>query len=392
MRGRSAVLILLPLCVLLVACPGPPPGRTPGNANGRNANPDAPQDHVKAALARNLGQYRRRLRRCHELAMAEDYRVGGRVAVELLVRPQGVVTRVKILQNTSGSRLLATCVSHVVRSFVFPAGDADLRMPLKLRFAQPRTKLTVRMDDVPARAKLGKGFMAKVLLHPGSVTGSRVSTVVLRFAPGSNLPVVRHAVPLGLYVIEGALKVTGGTAPALLRAGDSAAIGAKVAHGLQPAGTGMCAVLVFFLPAGPETLFLTGKPAAGSAWQPLAQPVTGSPLALRALSTSTPGDLTLRGAVLPVPQVVTVPPRRTALLNPDAEAMDHALLVTDGAFYVTIKGIKLPAEAGMSIYVPGGQKATLTPAGGRAGRLVVQPWPAKGGWSKSTIYRLVKLQ
>lgn len=388
MRSRLALILL---CGLVVACPGPPPGRTPGNANQSNANPDAPVDRVKAALAKNLGQYRRRLRRCHELAMAENYRVGGRVVVELLVRPQGVVTQVKVLQNTSGSSLLATCVSHVVKSFVFPAGDADLRLPLKLRFAQPKTKLTVRMDDVPAKAKLGKGFMAKVLLHPGSVSGSRISMAVLRLAPGAKLPMVRHAADLGLHVLRGVLKVTGGTAPVLLRAGDSAAIGAKVAHGLQPAGTGMCAVLVFFGPAGPESLFLTGKPAPGSAWQPMAQPVTGSPLALRSVTTPGPGDLTLRGAVLPVPQVVTVPQGRTALLNPDARDMHHALLVTGGAFYVTIKGIKLPAETGMSIYVPGGQSATLTPAGGRAGRLIVQPWPGKGSWSKSTVYRLVKL-
>ena len=69
----------------------------------------------------------------------------------------------KVLHNTSGSQLLATCVGHVVKSFVFPAGDADLRLPLKLRFAQPKTKLTVRMDDVLAKAKLGKGIMAEVL-------------------------------------------------------------------------------------------------------------------------------------------------------------------------------------------------------------------------------------
>jgi len=383
--------MLLPLCGLLLACPGPPPGRTPGNRNQRHANPDAPVDRVKAALAKNLGQYRRRLRRCHELAMAEDYRIGGRVAVELRVRPQGVVTHVKVLQNTSGSALLATCVSHVVKSFVFPAGDADLWLPLKLRFAQPKTKLTVRMDDVLAKARLGKGLMAKVLLHPKSVSGSRLSLVVLRLAPGSKLPLVRHAVPLGLYVLQGALTVNGGTQRTLLRTGDSAAIGAHVAHGLQSAGTGLCAVLVFFLPAGPEALFLTGKPAAGSAWQPMAQPVRGSPVAIRVLTTPSPGDLTLSGAVLPVPQVVTVPRGRTAWLNPDAKAMHHALLVTEGAFYVTIGGIKLPAEAGMSIYVPGGQKALLTPAGDRAARLVVQPWPTTGTWSKSLTYNLIKL-
>jgi quercetin dioxygenase-like cupin family protein len=391
MLARSTVLTLLPLWCLLVACPGPPPGRTAGNSNLSNANPDAPVDRVKAALAKNLGQYRRRLRRCHELAMAADYRVGGRVAVELLVRPQGVVTHVKVVENTSGSALLATCVSHVVRSFVFPAGDADHRLPLKLRFAQPKTKLTVRMDDVLAKAKLGKGLMAKVLLHPKSVSGNRLSLAVLRLGPGSKLPLVRHAVPLGLYVLKGALLVKGGTARTLMRTGDSASIDANVAHGLEPAGTSMCAVLVFFLPAGPESMFLTGKLAAGSAWQPLAKPVRGSPLAIRALTTPTPGDLTLRGAVLPVPQVVTVPQGRTAVLNPDAKALHHAQLVSEGAFYVTIKGIKLPAEAGMSVYVPGGQKALLTPAGGRAGRLVVQPWPAQGAWSKSLVYKLIQL-
>ncbi len=385
------IRILLPLCALLMACPGVPADRKPDNGNQSPANPDAPVDRVKAALSKNLGQYRRRLRRCHELAMASDYRVGGRLALELLVRPMGVVTRVKVVENTSGSTLLAACVRHVVKSFVFPAGDADQRVPLKLRFARPKTKLTVRMDDVLAKAKLGKGVMAKVLLHPASVSGGRLSLAVLRLAPGSKLPLVRHSVPLGLYVLKGVLQVTGGTARTMLRAGDSAAIAAKVAHGLQPAGTGMCAVLVFSMPAGPESLFLTGKPAAPSAWQPMAKPVSGSPLALQAVTT-TPGDLTLRGASLPVPQVVTVPHGRTALLNPDSKDMHHALLVTEGAFYVTIQGIKLPAEAGMSIYVPGGSPVTLAPAGGRAARLVVQPWPGKGSWSKSLVYRLLKLK
>jgi quercetin dioxygenase-like cupin family protein len=391
MSCRIAFWTLLPVCGLVMACPGAPVSRTPGNANGRQADPDAPVDRVGAALTKNLGQYRRRLRRCHELAMAGDYRVGGRVTLELLVRPQGVVTHVKVLHNTSGSSLLSTCVGHVVKSFVFPAGDADLRLPLKLRFAQPKTKLTVRMDDVLAKAKLGKGVMAKVLLHPKSVSGNRLSLLVLRLAPGAKLPPLRYGVDLGLYVLQGVLKVTGGTASAVLRTGDSAAIRANVTHGLQPAGTGMCAVLVFMGPAGPESLFLTGKPAAGSAWQPLAKPVLGSPLALRGLAAG-PGDLTLRGAVLPVPQVITVPQGRTALLNPDAAPMHHALLVTEGAFYVTLEGVRLPAETGMAIYVPGGQKAIVTPVGGRAGRFVVQPWPSRGAWSSATVHRLVKLR
>jgi quercetin dioxygenase-like cupin family protein len=392
MRSGTAVSVLLGVFGLLVGCPGPPAGRTAGNANARQGDPDAPVDRVRAALAKNLGQYRKRLRRCHELAMAEDYRVGGRVTVELLVRPQGVVTAVKVVGNTSGSALLAACVRHVVQGFVFPAGDEDHRLPVKLRFRRPGTKLTVRMDDVPARAKLGQGFMAKVLLTPRSVSGGRLSLAVLRFAPGAKVPLVRHAVPLGLYVLRGTLRVTGGRVPATLSAGESAAIAAQVAHGLEAVGTRLCAAVVFFQPAGPESLFVTGRPAAGSAWQPLAPPVQGSPLALRALTVSVPGDLTLRGAALPLPQVVTVSPGRAAVLNPDARDVHHALLVTDGAFSVTVEGVKLPAEAGMSVYVPGRQRATLIPAGGRAARLVVQPWPGTGTWSKATVHRLVTLR
>lgn len=390
---RRCTLRSVPLvCGLLLACPAPPPARTPGNANTHQGpNPDAQADRLGAALTKNLGQYRRRLRRCHELAMAEDYRVGGRLAVELLVRPMGVVTHVKVLENTAGSKLLAVCVGHVLRNFVFPAGEVNRRLPLKLRFAQPKTKLTVRMDDVLAKAKLGKGFMAKVLLSPRNVSGNRLSLAVLRLGPGTKLPRIRHPTPLGLYVLQGVLRVTGGTTPVLLSAGHSGAIGAHVAHGLEAAGTGLCAVLVFHMPAGPESLYLTGQPAAGSAWQPGAPPVSGSPLLLRVVSTPSPGDLTLRGAPLPVPQVVTIGAGRKGVLNPDAKPMDHALLVTQGAFYVTIGGVKLPAEAGMSIYVPGGQKALLTPAGGRAARLVVQPWPQTGSWSKTTVYRLLKL-
>lgn len=391
MNRRRALRSLPLVCGLLTACPAPPPARTPGNTNANRANPDAPADRLQAALTKNLGRYRRRLRRCHELAMAEDYRVGGRLALELLVRPMGVVTGVKVLRNTAHSKLLAVCVGHVLRNFVFPAGEVDRRLPLKLRFARPKTKLTVRMDDVLAKAKLGKGLMAKVLLSPRSVSGNRLSLAVLRFGPGAKLPRIRHGSALGLYVLQGALRVTGGTTPVLLSAGHSGAIGARVAYGLEAAGTGMCAVLVFHMPAGPESLYLTGKPAKGSAWQPGAPPVSGSPLALRVISTPSPGDLTLRGAPLPVPQVVTIGAGRKGLLNPDAGPMDHALLVTDGAFFVTIGGIQLPAEAGMSIYVPGGQKALLTPAGGRAARLVVQPWPTTGSWSKSTVYRLLKL-
>ncbi len=383
--------VFLPLLFgTLVACPAPSPDH-PRSDNPRRAGPDAPADLVRDALAKNLRQYRRRLRRCHELAMAEDYRVGGRLLVELGVRPMGVVTRVRVRENTSGNALLAACVRRVVLSFVFPSGEADRWVPLKLRFRRPAVKLTVRMGDVPARARLAKGVMAKVLLHPGSVTGSRVSLVVLKLASGARIPMMRHLSALGVHVLRGAMRVTGGQRTELLRMGESAAIGAGVAHGLEAAGTSGCAALLFFMPAGPEGLFLTGKiPRSSSRVSGRATPARGSVLMERAMTTSGSAGVILRGERLPVPQVIQLPAGRSALLNPAGRDVHHALLVTEGALFVTIRSVKLPAEAGMSVYVPGGERALLAPAGGRPARLVVQPWPGKGGWSGATVYPLLR--
>ncbi|MFH2009659.1 MAG: cupin domain-containing protein [bacterium] len=384
------IRILLPTLLFFTACPATKPRPRPANRPGRPLA--APRDPLQDALGRNLKQYRARLRRCHELAMAESYRVGGEVQVELLVRPMGVVTAVRKLRDTTGSELLVACLRHVTKNFVFPSADADRRLPVTLRFRRPKTKLTVRMGDVLAKAPLGRGVSAKVLITPRSVTGKRVSLTVLRLMPGAAVPPVKHRVPMGLHVLRGALKISGATRQTVMQTGESGVIAAGRAHGLAAAGTSMCAVLVFFLPAGPETLYLTGKLAAGSAWAGQAQPSADPLLLVRAFTSSRPGSIQLARMALPVPQVVTVPQGRTALLNPDGKSHHHALLVTAGAFWITIKGVKLPAEAGMALYLPGSLPAELAPLAGQAAELVVLPWPDKGSWSRSLTYRLLEMR
>ena len=398
MRWRSAAALTVGWLIAEGCGPTGPTGpgtHVPGDrtAPRRSTVPrqeaEPGSDRVRAALGKNIRQYRRRMRRCHELAMADDFRVGGVVALELLVRPLGVVTAARTLRNTTGSKLLAACLKHVAQNFVFPATDGDHRLPVTLRFAAPSAKLTVQMDDVAARAKLGRGVSAKVLLTPRSVSGNRVSLVVLQLKAGATVAALRHRVPMGLYVLQGALAVAGDAHRVVLQRGESGVVPAGRLHGLAAHGTGTCAVLVFFLPAGPEGLFLTGQPTGGSRRASAGANSTGPLVVGRLASPATTGPVSISRVAVPSPQGVAVAKGHRAVINPAAKKVAHALLVTGGAFWITIRGVKIPAGAGMAVYVPAGLKAEIVPAGAQGGTLVVQPWTARGAWSQSMVHPLV---
>jgi hypothetical protein len=68
-----------------------------------------------------------RLDRCYQSAtkvLPADQPLRGQVDIGLAVLPTGAVTSVVVLQNTTGSDQLGTCVAGIVGSWQFSAHDA----------------------------------------------------------------------------------------------------------------------------------------------------------------------------------------------------------------------------------------------------------------------------
>jgi hypothetical protein len=473
-------MVALGLGGLLAGCPAAPSASrraVPPPRARRAATPPRPIPfdlRLRKALRKNLREYRRRLRRCHELAMAEDYRVGGRLHLRLRVGPAGPVIGVTVAKNEPGSRLLTRCVIHVVRSFVFPSSDTTHQVSVRLRFFRPKAKYTVRLDDVPARRVRGTQVTAKTLLTPRSVTGDRLALSVVRWEPGATLPLPGLTGAVGLYVLQNALQVSGtgtrsgcgagtragsriragsrtrtgavaaagrqirqlgaqdsatllgaavrskaGKAGSAGKAGNAAGAGAGArdgtgagragsrgkdrALGLANPGSGRTAALLFFAPPALQTRLLSRRSATASA-RPrrpaIPRPRRASPAGrkawprsvqwIRGPSAPLTSDHRIANKAAPAPAAIHVRPGQKAVINPGAAPVHHALLVIRGTLWVTLQGTRLPAEAGMAIYVPGGARAEAVPAIRRPARFVILPWPARGGWSLRTDHRLVR--
>ena len=384
----TRLLFLGLLAALVAGCPAAPSPRHRA-APRRASPPDRGADllaRLHQALRLNLRQYRHRLRRCHELAMAQDFRVGGRLEVVLTVAPAGTVIDVKTRHNASGSRLLARCVSHVALSFVFPASDTTTALPVRLRFGTPRAKYTVRMDDVPPIQVVGRAVTAKRLLNPKSVSGQRIALDVVRLEAGAELRLPAFGGVLGVSVLAGRLTAFGAAAPRTLGAGDAPLSLRGGGHTLRLRNTGStrAAAVLFFPQPAWEAHVIAGGPApagvaSGRVWIGAGLRSAGTPVRIEKQP-------------VPAPTVVTVHPGQRAVINPAGDTAHHALLVTSGALWVTLRGVRLPAEAGMAIYVPGGAKALATPAIRRDATFVIMPWTGAGSWSAGVRHELVRFE
>lgn len=385
-RGGApgASLLILGLLVSSVAGskPSPPPG-----AGGAAPVPAA----LRAALRRNVTQYSRAFRRCHELAMAEDLRAGGRITLELVVAPAGVVVEILIQANPSGNALFGRCLVEVTRGFVFPASGGHHRLPITLGFAKPQLKLTVRLDDVPARATGERGVSVKSLLGPHNVTGDRLGLVVARLEKGSSLALGGLPAVVGVHVLEGSVRLEPDAPfplPALLLRGEGASLArAGAAAKLVNLVRGRSAALLFLAPGeasrhwhGPRT------PAPPSG----ARPRRSGPVLARAAPQVVTMDLSLGPSALPVPHLVEVAPGERARLNPTGSDLHHALLVTEGVLRVTIGGESLHVEVGMALYLPGKMVAEAVALRGQKARLVLMPWPGTGAWNPRAVHPLVR--
>lgn len=104
------------------------------------------------------------------------------------------------------------------------------------------------------------------------------------------------------------------------------------------------------------------------------------PLLVRGPTGPASAALRLGPGRVPVPVAVRVRPGARARLNPTGASASVALLVIDGALWVTVRGVKLPAEPGMAVSLPRGISASAVCAIRRTARFVAMPWPPGGKW------------
>ncbi|MFN0152352.1 MAG: TonB family protein [bacterium] len=85
-----------------------------------------------ASLLAVIRRYATGIQFCYENELAKSGGLGGRLVVSMTVAPGGEVTDAKIMQDTVGSPVLATCVLTQVRGWKFPAipeGSVTFKTP-----------------------------------------------------------------------------------------------------------------------------------------------------------------------------------------------------------------------------------------------------------------------
>lgn len=101
-----------------------------------NPDPDAPTDAEVAILARQIrlvvNRERRLLQRCYNKvakATTVDKALQGRVEIRFEVMPDGKTRNVGPRGNTTGSTMLAQCVSNLIRNWKFPSHSGKRSIP-----------------------------------------------------------------------------------------------------------------------------------------------------------------------------------------------------------------------------------------------------------------------
>ncbi len=101
-----------------------------GRAVAYEAGPTIGEDDVIAVVRKKKGQ----VKSCYEKELKADPGLMGTVIVSWTVSPQGSVSGVRVVANSTGNRDLESCVTRKISDWSFPASNGasvDIEYPFK---------------------------------------------------------------------------------------------------------------------------------------------------------------------------------------------------------------------------------------------------------------------
>jgi TonB family protein len=94
------------------------------------------KEAIRRVIHRNLSQ----VRFCYEQALSTRPDLSGRVSIQFMISPSGVVQASSVAQSTLGSDQVNRCVADAVRRWTFPAPDGGGYVSVSYPFLFERTE------------------------------------------------------------------------------------------------------------------------------------------------------------------------------------------------------------------------------------------------------------
>lgn len=230
---------------------------------GAAASAQAPRD-VDTAVGAAVRERYAEIRRCYDLALADDGKKGGTMAVVLSAAAGGRVSSARIVENGVGDARMAECLSRTLATMTIAGMKEAAEVAVPLRFDPPKQPYVVRYEDAPARSILGGMGEARVLLDEKTVGVKSASLTVLKLQPGARVsPHMHPGATEVLHVLRGSGCIRGASGRwTALSGGVGLWVARGSAHEFVATGAEPLQLLQVYLPGGPEQ-FLRDASAKG---------------------------------------------------------------------------------------------------------------------------------
>ena len=255
------------LALVLAGCPGPKPagggggtagGGTAGGGGGGAATPDAAEateEQKVAAIEKAMNQLAPVANQCWASGAADDYQLAGEVTLQ--IAPHGDGARVAVTRDTTGDKVLTSCLQTVASAYAWPAELSGEVIELPFAFTAPKGQFVIDRRLVPIVGQAGVGVA--VLVDAKNTGNAAASMFELTFKPSATLGLTRTerhevwAIVAGGGTMGGAPTgrsvVIGGATS--IREGDVIDVPKRAYRDFSAGASGMSAVVVV-VPGGPE--------------------------------------------------------------------------------------------------------------------------------------------
>ncbi len=271
MAARFGAAVLL---VAAVGCGSPqkkssaasePP---PANAVGAQEEPQEPegltQDDLRmGAIAKAVNDTTADWHECWAIGAADDFRLAGRVVVEVAFDDEGKATRASVVEDETGDDLLKSCLVKIYESYDWPpVFDASASARFPFVFQAPEAQYTIRGEHIRATEMASGKLSAKVLVDARNTGNAAIGLSRLVLRGGIDVKPHTHTAAELLYVVSGtgvAYDQRGRKRGVAVGPNDVIYAPAGSAHGFLQTGAEDTVVLSLYTPGGAEQRFKGGQ-------------------------------------------------------------------------------------------------------------------------------------
>ncbi|HUS68924.1 MAG TPA: cupin domain-containing protein [Kofleriaceae bacterium] len=351
------------LALALAACGGssstptststPTPTSTSTSTSTPTTTSSDDEEIVIAAVQQAVNANNAGIHDCWARAAADDFRLSGRVVVEVEIAAGGAVKGTRVVEDQTGDTTLTACLTELWGKHPWPAeAFAEARLvQLPMEFGAQVAQYVVAASHAP---RVGQGV---AVLTPENTGNDSVHLALLNVS--APIAPHRHEVTELLYVVSGEGELVA-SKPRKLAPGDAVFVAPGVMHGLRGGGKDGLVVIELHAPAGAERLKDAPTTSGPAPRLRGAAPITratakaktyaiagGKGKATILFDAQTAVDDAASLVALTLDGGVTIPLHRH-------EGSTEVLYLFEGKGVMTVAGQDIPVAAGDAIQIPSG--------------------------------------